>query len=228
MRGDDRFLSGLRRSHFGQPSSRISDRARVYRPSSDCVRCCQFLEAIMNEEQNLRNPDTHGRRDTDTIGVEFDAFVERTEKRLRRIFIGALIALSIMGLSTTASLVGFGIVLHEQSKANGRLQAQADQIERLAIANAKLAQANTEQAAEIQQQRKDSIRDECVKTNNRHDGAVNALIKGSDIDQKNASSEEARAEIRRRRDVTIDLLDAMAPRQNCDQLVADSVKPTGG
>ena len=71
---------------------------------------------------------------------------------------------------------------------------------------------------EIQQERFDS----CTAQVTRHDAATKALIAGSDEDQKNAPDEAARKEIRRRRDVTLALIDAISPRQNCKKTV-----PTG-
>lgn len=53
----------------------------------------------------------------------------------------------------------------------------------------------------------------CQNQNTRHDNAISALISGSNQDQLNAKTEEARAEIRRRRDVTITLIDAIAPKE---------------
>lgn len=56
----------------------------------------------------------------------------------------------------------------------------------------------------------------CENQNVRHDNATNALIAGSNEDQLNAKTEEAREEIRRRRDVTIALIDALSPKTDCD------------
>lgn len=56
----------------------------------------------------------------------------------------------------------------------------------------------------------------CQIMNTRHDNATNALIAGSNEDQLNAKTAEARVEIRRRRDVTLALIDAISPKTDCD------------
>lgn len=131
----------------------------------------------------------------------FENHIGRTEARLHRFFKRALIAIAIIGAACTVSLFGFGIVLSEQQKT-------ADQL-------AVLVAQNKQFTIDIQKQRKDSIIETCTAQNARHDGAVKALREGSDIDQENAKTEAAKAEIRRRRDVTIALLDALAPVENC-------------
>lgn len=66
-------------------------------------------------------------------------------------------------------------------------------------------------------------RDNCTATNSRHDNTYNALVAAAQTDQDNAPNEAAREEIRRRRDVTLALIDALAPHQNCTYLVKLSV-----
>lgn len=153
---------------------------------------------------------SEGRRDYDDANAALGRHIEKNDKRLRRFFIGAIIAFAIIGLACTASLIGFGIVLNDQ-------QHTADQL-------AVLVKQNKQFADDIQKQRKDSIIESCTAQNARHDGAVKALTEGSDIDQENAKTEEAKAEIRRRRDVTIALLDALAPVENCQQKAREAVQ----
>jgi len=64
----------------------------------------------------------------------------------------------------------------------------------------------------------------CENRNERHDNAINALVTGSNIDQQNAPTEAAKAEIRRRRDVTISLIDAIAPKVDCSDPKQPAVK----
>lgn len=168
----------------------------------------------MNDEAEHRDPKRPGRRNSDTIGLELDAFVEQTNRRLRRIFIGALVAISVIGLATTVSLIGFGIVLRQQQRTQDQLAIVVKQ--------------NQKTARDIQNQRKDTIRTNCEQTNARYTGTRDALKKGSDLDQKNAPNAAARKEIRRRRDVTLSLLRVLSPFRNCDKEVAKAVKPTGG
>lgn len=56
----------------------------------------------------------------------------------------------------------------------------------------------------------------CKNANIRHDNAILALKLGSDQDQANAANEAARAEIRRRRDVTIGIINGIAPKIDCE------------
>lgn len=140
----------------------------------------------------------------------FENHIGRTEARLHRFFVRALVAIAVIGLACAVSLFGFGIVLHKQ-------QNTADQL-------AVLVEQNKQFAIDIQEQRRDSILESCNTQNARHDGAINALMEGSDLDQKNAPNEAARAEIRRRRDVTIALLDALAPVEDCEEKAAEAVK----
>lgn len=60
------------------------------------------------------------------------------------------------------------------------------------------------------------IRQQCLNRNIRHDNAVTVLMVGSNLDQKNADTEEEKAEIRRRRDVTLGLIDSVAPKVDCE------------
>jgi hypothetical protein len=68
---------------------------------------------------------------------------------------------------------------------------------------------------EIQLQREEA----CLDQNLRHDNALTALRMGSDEDIANAPNEAAKDEIRRRRDVTITLIEAVAPELDCGKIV---------
>ena len=170
----------------------------------------------MTEEDDQRKS-SGGRREYDDPNKALNEHIVANDKRLTRFFRGAIIAFAFIGILTTVALVGFGVVLNEQ-------QDTADKLEALVKSNQALTLQNKRFAEDIQQQRRDSIRDACVAQNKRHDGSVAALVKGSDEDQANAPNEDARKEIRRRRDVTIALLDALAPVQDCEKLVKESVQ----
>lgn len=181
----------------------------------------------MTEEEDKRD-DVSGRRHYDNPNAALDrhiktndARLEANDRRLKRFFIRALIAISIIGFFTAAGLAGFGIVLNEQQKTQDQLQVAQRQL-------TVLVKQNKDTAAAIQKQRKDSIRSSCEETNARYIGSRDALIKGSDEDQANAPDAAARKEIRRRRDVTLALLKALQPFKNCDEEVAKAVKPTTG
>lgn len=82
---------------------------------------------------------------------------------------------------------------------------------------------------EIRNTREEFVRRDCEATNSRHDQATNALIAGSDEDIEKAPTPEAKAEIRRRRDVTLALINTVTPVQDCDyqvDLAFDRVEPT--
>lgn len=169
----------------------------------------------MTEDED--NRESNGRREYDDANAALDLHIKENDQRLRRFFKGALIALSIIGLATAIALAGFGIVLDNQQETSDQLKVLVKQSKKLALDNKAFA-------AEIQQQRRDSILESCTAQNKRHDGSVAALVKGSDEDQANAPNEAARKEIRRRRDVTIALLDALAPVEDCQQKVKEAVK----
>lgn len=64
----------------------------------------------------------------------------------------------------------------------------------------------------------------CVEQNAEHDNTESQLRAAAAIDEFAAKTEAAKAEIRRRRDVTIELIDALAPKRNC----RDTVEVIGG
>lgn len=75
----------------------------------------------------------------------------------------------------------------------------------------------------IQNTRKEFVRTTCQNTNDRHDDTYRRLIALSQVDQNNAKTEAAKKEIRRRRDVTLGLIDALSPKQDCAYLVKIAV-----
>jgi len=54
---------------------------------------------------------TPSRRTTDHIPADLDNFVQKTEVREKRFFIGSLVSLSIIALCTAVALVAFGFVV---------------------------------------------------------------------------------------------------------------------
>lgn len=169
-----------------------------------------MTEELRKFAQGLGDDDKERRKGYPELGEQLEKHADRLENRLHSFFTRALIVIAIIGFFTAVSLVGFGLVLNEQ-------QNTQDQLKKLVVQNKKFAN-------DIQQQRRDSIIDTCQAQNKRHDGSINALIKGSDEDQANAPNEAARKEIRRRRDVTIALLDALAPVEPCEEKADEAVK----
>lgn len=73
-------------------------------------------------------------------------------------------------------------------------------------------------------QQNNDRKEACQARNTRHDNAVNALIVGSNLDQQNATTEASKVEIRRRRDVTLAIIDGVAPKVDCDDPKQPAVK----
>ena len=69
------------------------------------------------------------------------------------------------------------------------------------------------------QNTQEAIVRECQVTNQRHDDTYKSLVDAAAIDEDNAKTGAAKAEVRRRRDVTLALIDALAPKRDCDNLI---------
>ncbi|MGG6496168.1 UNVERIFIED_CONTAM: hypothetical protein NY603_24950, partial [Bacteroidetes bacterium 56_B9] len=89
-----------------------------------------------------------------------------------------LSAFAIIGLTSFVAIVGYGLVLRSESKQNN----------------------------EIQDQRREYVRQECQDVNTRHKNSSESLIEKAGEDIKNAPTKEAKTEIKRRRDVTLALI----------------------
>lgn len=124
----------------------------------------------------------------------------------------------ILGVLVVVQL-GLGIwslvLTNRQGDQNDRVRKQSEQI----AAQSKQIADQNKQLAILVQGIQDSREEECRQQNERHDGSIDALRKGSNEDIRNAPNAAAKKEVRRRRDVTISLLDALAPHQDCDALV---------
>jgi hypothetical protein len=145
------------------------------------------------------------------LGEQLDAHADRLASRLHGFILKGTIAFAIIGLMTTLALIGFEVVLREQQHNSNQLKA--------------LVASNKRFVNDIQRQRRDSIIDSCTAQNKRHDGAVGALNKGAAHDIAHHKELGLRAgEIERRKAVTIALLDALQPVQDCNKLVRDSVQ----
>ena len=121
---------------------------------------------------------------------------DELEKRFTRFYTRALGAFAILGFCCAISLGGFSFILKER-----------DQTSRA-----------------IQNQRAEFIGNECRTTNRRHEVAVATLITGAEEDLAKAETSAIRRDIRRRRDVTLALLDAVLPVQNCKVVVEAAVQ----
>lgn len=157
----------------------------------------------MDERRKMNIPDR--RKNTyRALENKVDEYFDHIEARLSRFFTKALFIFATISLTSAFALLGFGIVLGNQRDTNDKLEDQVKANRRLGLA--------------IQEQRRNFIFDSCREQNRRNRNTKRTLRLGADIDQRNAPL-EARAEIRRRRNVTLGLIDALAPAENCKEQV---------
>lgn len=163
---------------------------------------------VEEERRQLRIPD---RRKNTYLALEakVNEYFDEVEARLNRFFIKALFIFATIGLTSAIALLGFGLLLGDQRDTNDKLEKQVQTNRRLGLA--------------IQDQRRNFISDSCREQNRRNRNAKKALRTEAAIDQRNAPP-EARSEIRRRRDVTLELIDSMAPIKNCQRQVSEGLK----
>jgi hypothetical protein len=116
---------------------------------------------------------------------------EKNEARLHRWLVLGLAAFVIVGLSSTAAIVGLTILLGKQKHVT----------------------------TEIQAQRKDTIRKNCQDQNKRHDRTLARLDTAEKNAEKHAKTLRRKMKIRNNTEISIGLIDALAPRQNCKAVV---------
>lgn len=164
---------------------------------------------------NLPERRRHGYNELEKkLNEHADAIEQRFHKRYR----GMLIAFSVIGLACAIALFGFGILLSRQSVQQDKLVKQQKQL-------ARLSSANRDLVFDIQEQRKNSIREICEADNKRNNDTSKAIIKVSQKTIQKAPSEAAREAIRQRIAVTLGLIDSLAPKEDCDKKVKAAVKP---
>lgn len=137
----------------------------------------------------------------ENVDEHLNARITAVENRFSRWFKLGLVAFAFIALTTTAALVGYGVLLKE-----------------------------------LRDTRVTFVKDTCESQNTRHDTTRNALIVASDRDIENAKkgnlTSQGRVsvqEIENRRDVTLGLIDLLAPKQNCDflaKIATGDAKPT--
>lgn len=125
-----------------------------------------------------------------------NAHAADVRRRFHRWFILSLVAGALMGLSTGAGLIGFSVILKKQGRA---------------------AEVQKKTTQEIQQQRKDTIRTACEDQNRRHDDTSSKLTKA----MRDAIHQhpEQQAQIRQSSQVSLGLINALVPKQDCDAVV---------
>ena len=112
--------------------------------------------------------------------------------RFHRWFIITLAAFSIIALSSTAGLIGFGVLLTKQGDVTH----------------------------DIQLQRKTTIRGTCEDQNQRNYVTIQRLNRASAFAIK--QHPEHRDDIRQRTEVSIGLIDALAPHRDCLEVVREA------
>lgn len=65
----------------------------------------------MTEDDKDQRKQGSGRREYDEANERLDEHIHENDQRLRRFFIGAIVAFAIIGIACTVSLIGFGVVL---------------------------------------------------------------------------------------------------------------------
>lgn len=142
-----------------------------------------------------RRPPDRRKEDYDQLDQKIDERFNGLTTRLARFISKALWGFAVLGIACAIGLFGFGVVLHREGL----------------------------NANEIQKQRKATILRACNEQNDQHDDTYNQLVALAKADEAQRKTEAGKREVRRRRDVTLALIDALAPHQNCKKLVTDAV-----
>lgn len=107
-------------------------------------------------EDERRNPDRREAGWHEELKDELTAHADRIEARLRRFYSRALGAFAVIGIACAIALVGFGVVLDAQKTTT----------------------------ATIQNQRYESLLQNCLDTNVRHDNAIKKIDKAAEKQPK--------------------------------------------
>lgn len=119
---------------------------------------------------------------------------QKNEDRLHRWLVRGLIAFGIVGLSSTAAIIGMAIVVHNQKNVTNSIQAQ----------------------------RRNTILGNCQDQNRRHDRTLARLAKAEKDAEAKANTLQQRMKIRNGTEVSIGLIDSLAPHQNCERVVREA------
>jgi hypothetical protein len=161
-----------------------------------------------DERRRLQIPDR--RKNTyAALEAKVHEYFDEVESRLNRFFTKALFIFATISVTSAVALLGFGILLGDQRDTNDQIKGQVETNRNLGLA--------------IQNQRRNFISTSCTEQNHRNRNAKKALRLQAAIDEQNAPP-EAKAEVRRRRNVTLQLIDSLAPIQNCQQLAKEGLK----
>src|SRR5213080_3383907 len=122
-----------------------------------------------------RRPPDRRKDDVDALDQKLDERFGELRDRLSRFIRLATMGFAIVGIACALGLFGFGLVLKREHK----------------------------NATDIQEQRKNFVLTSCDEQNKRHDQTYNQLIAAAAVDESKRKTEAAKAEVRRRRDVTL-------------------------
>jgi hypothetical protein len=118
------------------------------------------------------------------------------QARFHRWLVFGLIAFSIIALTSAAGLVGFGVLLKKQGNTT----------------------------AEIQRQRHDTIERNCKDQNERHDRTARALNRAVVVAVRKAKTQKLKRAIRENSEVSLGLIDLLAPKQDCEAIVREATR----
>lgn len=128
------------------------------------------------------------------LARKFDAHSAKIERRFHRWFVTGLIVFAFMGAACTAGLIGFSVLLSKQSHFT----------------------------QEIQHQRKTAIGAGCEDQNDRNATTITKLNEAVKNEEKKHKSLKAKMKVRNNAEVSIGLINALAPHQDCKQLVREA------
>jgi hypothetical protein len=133
------------------------------------------------------------------LEAELEKHVSEIDHRFKKRYRGMLIAFATIGLTSFVALYGYGVVLHRQKEITRSIQTQ----------------------------RRESIKKTCSDQNDRNRNTTRALIKVAQPDIDASKTQAGKNELQRRRNVTLKLVNALQPTQDCDALVKKLVKGSG-
>jgi hypothetical protein len=117
------------------------------------------------------------------------------EDKFHRWFVRGLVAFAVIAVACVSALVGFGIV---QSNQGNLIQ-------------------------QVKNTRRSFVRDSCRAQNKRHDKTQRILLRAAQRAEDKAPTLHSRMRIRNNTEVSIALIDALAPVQDCNRLAQVSV-----
>jgi esterase/lipase len=129
------------------------------------------------------------------------------------------VASVLVSLLLAASFALAAVAVTNTSDASKDARQLAEQTRTLAQEAKRLAQ-------QIQDERARNVRDNCEQVNERHDNTV-ATLDGLLARARKGASPQQRKQIQQSRASTLLLIDALAPRRDCEALVRQQVGPDG-